>query len=93
MSFHKQIERQLTQEFSPSEATILVDYNDVVFYGRRLQALEMGRLFVLAGRAVVSGFKRLLPTNRQAYIASLNDHMRQDIGLYPVSGSIGRGYL
>ena len=44
MSFHKQIERQLAQEFSPNEATILVDYNDAVYYGRRLQALEMERL-------------------------------------------------
>ncbi|MDA1099711.1 MAG: hypothetical protein O2967_12080 [Proteobacteria bacterium] len=92
MSFHKQIERQLAREFSPSEATILVDYNDAVFYGRRLQALEMGRLFGLAGRAMAKGFKRLLSPNREARLTSLNDHMRQDIGLAPTGGSTARSY-
>ncbi|NQV58399.1 MAG: hypothetical protein HQ502_01955 [Alphaproteobacteria bacterium] len=93
MSFHKQIERQLAQEFSPNEATILVDYNDAVFYGRRLQALEMGRLFGLAGRAVVKGVKGLFQLNRQTRIATLNDHMRRDIGMSPIGGSTGRGYI
>ena len=93
MSFHKEIERQLAQDFSPGEATILVDYNDAVFYGRRLQALEMGRLFSLAGHALVTGVKRLFPGNRQARITALNDHMRQDIGMGPIGGSTGRGYI
>ena len=93
MSFYKQIERQLAQDFSPREATTLVDYNDVVFYGRRLQALEMGRLFGLAGRALAKGMKRLFQGNRQNRITALNDHIRQDIGLSPIGGSTGRGYI
>lgn len=44
MSFHKKIEQQLARKFSPKEETILIDYQDAVFYGRRLQAKEMGRL-------------------------------------------------
>ncbi len=93
MSFHKQIERQLAQEFSPSEATILVDYNDAVFYGRRLQALAMGRLLGVAGRAVAKGFKSLLPTNRQSSVGALNDHIRQDIGMSPIGRRQDHGYI
>jgi|TARA_B100000315_G_scaffold224143_1_gene229443 predicted DNA-binding transcriptional regulator len=93
MSFHKQIERQMAQEFAPNQATILVDYNDVVFYGRRLQAQEMGRLFGLAVRAVVKGVKWLYRMGHQNRIASMNDYMRRDIGLSPIGGSTGRGYI
>ena len=80
MSFHKQIERQLEQEFSPKEPTILVDYHDAVFYGRRLQALEMGRILKLAASALWRGIKRLLPTNPRS-TDNLDQHLRQDIGL------------
>lgn len=93
MSFHKQIERQLAQDFSPKEATILVDYNDAVYYGRRLQALEMGRLIGLAWRALTNGLKSLLQAHSESRIATMNDHMRQDIGLSPIGGSTGRGFI
>jgi hypothetical protein len=93
MSFHKQIERQLAQDFSPREETVLVDYNDVVFYGRRLQALEMGRLLAIAGRAVANAVKRLFSVDKRSNIANLNGHLRQDIGLGRIDGMKGRGYL
>jgi hypothetical protein len=93
MSFHKQIERQLAQEFSPNEATILVDYNDAVYYGRRLQALEMGRIIGIAVRAVLSGLGRLFQIGRQTPRISTNDHLRRDIGLDPVNSATTRGYL
>jgi hypothetical protein len=92
MSFHKQIERQLAQDFSPNEETILVDYQDAVFHGRRLQAWEMGRLFMLAGRAVMSALKHLIKP-RRPIVANLDDHLRQDIGLTSAGLTKDRGYL
>jgi hypothetical protein len=93
MSFQKKIERQLAQEFSPNEATILVDYDEAVLYGRRLQAQEIGRLIGLAVRAVAKGVKALYRMGRVNRITAMNDHMRQDIGLSPIGGSTGRGFI
>ncbi len=93
MSFHKQIERQLAQDFSPKEETVLIDYNDVVFHGRRLQALEMGRLLTIALRAVANAVKRLIPTDRGSKFANLNEHLRRDIGVSTSNGFGSRGYL
>lgn len=93
MSFHKQIERQLEQDFSPNEATILVDYNDAVFYGRRLQAQEMGRLIGLAFRGLKGAVQSVFQASGKRRVANLNDHMRRDIGLSPIGGSTGRGFI
>ena len=92
MSFHKQIERQLAQDFSPNEPTILVDYQDAVFYGRRLQAWEMGRILTYAVTAIWRGIKRLLRPGPPT-VSSLNKHLRQDVGLTSDSATNGRGYL
>ena len=91
MSFQKQIERQLAQEFSPSEPTILVDYQDAVIYGRRLQAWQMGRLFMLAGRTVLTALKRVI--NRRPALANVDKHLRRDIGLNSAGAMKVRGYL
>jgi hypothetical protein len=97
MSFHKKIEEQLAQEFSPKEETILIDYQDAVFYGRRLQALEMGRLIALAWQAVVSGLKGLSQVSYRQNTDSLPNYLRQDVGLGPISGEVNttasRGYI
>ena len=94
MSFHKKIEEQLAREFSTNEATDLIDYQDAVFYGRQLQAAEMSRVFGLGWKGAVKAAKGFVKAFRQAPIASLDNHIRQDIGLAPKNGATaGRGYM
>jgi len=47
MRFRQQLETQLATSFSTENETILMDYNDVIYHGRRLQAQEVGRLIGL----------------------------------------------
>ena len=54
MRFRQQVEPQLVTNFPPEEETILMDYNDVIYHRRRLQAQEMGRLFGLAWRGLAN---------------------------------------
>ena len=97
MSFHKKIEQQLARKFSPKEETILIDYQDAVFYGPRLQAKEMGRLLAIAWKAVTAWVKGLANVSRPRNIDKLPNHLRQDIGLAPAVGSVNntasRGYI
>ena len=97
MSFHTQIEQQLAQDFSTKGETILVDYQDAVFYGRRLQAAEMSRLFGLAFHGIVNGVTGFFKSFNNAPIATVDNHIRQDIGLRPTNvgaaGTEGRGYM
>ena len=101
MSFHKQIEQQLSQEFSPKEATILIDYQDAGFYGRQLQAMEMGRQFAIAWKAVAGLVTKLGNISYRQNIDNLPNYLRQDVGLNLISGSLNgsfsgtssRGYM
>ena len=85
LRFRQQVEHQLARSFSPEEETNLVDYNDASFYGRRLQALEMGRLIGLAWRGLVNRLEALkrLHRNRRAMamLYQLDDHLLKDIGI------------
>ena len=97
MSFHKKIEQQLARKFSPKEETILIDYQDAVFYGRRLQAKEMGRLLAIAWKAVTAWVRGSANVSRSRNIDKLPNHLRHDIGLTPAIGSVNntasRGYI
>ncbi len=85
LRFRQQVEHQLTRNFSPEEETILMDYNDAIFYGRRLQALEMGRLIGLAWRGLVNrleALKRIYQNQRSInMLYQMDDHLLKDIGI------------
>ena len=85
LRFRQQVEHQLARGFSPEEETILVDFNDAIFYGRRLQALEMGRLIGLAWRGLVNRLEALkrIYRNQQSInmLYKMDDHLLKDIGI------------
>ena len=78
MRFRQQVESQLVTNFPPEEETILVDYNDVIYHGRRLQAQEMGRLIGLAWRGLANRLevlKRLRHNQRtMTMVNQMGDH-------------------
>ena len=85
LRFRQQVEHQLARSFSPEEETNLVDYNDAIFYGRRLQALEMGRLIGLAWRGLVNRLEALkrIYRNQQSInmLYKMDDRLLKDIGI------------
>ncbi len=97
MSFQKQIEKQLAQEFSPKQTPIVLNYDEAVHLGRRLHDQEMHRLLSLAWHAFTAAVKRLAKASHQRSIDSLPNYLRQDIGLRPFDGSVNgttsRGYM
>ena len=85
MRFRQQVESQLVTNFPPEEETILVDYNDVIYHGRRLQAQEMGRLIGLAWRGLANRLevlKRVRHNRRtMAMVSQMDNHLLKDIGI------------
>jgi len=85
MRFRQQVESQLVANFPPEEETILVDYNDVIYHGRRLQAQEMGRLIGLAWRGLTNRLevlKRVRHNRRtMAMVSQMDNHLLKDIGI------------
>ena len=85
MRFRQQVESQLVTNFPPEEETILVDYNDVIYHGRRLQAQEMGRLIGLAWRGLANRLEVLKRLQRKqrtmAMVSQMHDHLLKDLGI------------
>ena len=85
MRFRQQVEPQLVTNVPPEEETILMDYNDVIYHRRRLQAQEMGRLIGLAWRGLANRLevlKRLRHKQRTMSIVSqMDNHLLKDIGI------------
>ena len=83
--FREQVEHQLAKHYSPEEETILVDYNDAIFYGRRLQAMEMGRLIGLGRHALniwLSSIRRSFQIQRvMTTLYKMDDRLLKDIGV------------
>jgi len=83
--FREQVEHQLAKHYSPKEETILVDYNNAIFYGRRLQALEMGRLIGLGKQALGNWLSSIrLSFQSQSVMTTLykmDDRLLKDIGV------------
>ena len=85
MRFRQQLETQLATSFSTKNETILVDYNDVIYHGRRLQAQEMGRLIglVWCGLEIrLEVLKRLRRNQRTMTVVNqMGDQLLKDIGI------------
>ena len=85
MRFRQQVEPQLVTNVPPEEETILMDYNDVIYHRRRLQAQEMGRLIGLAWRGLANRLevlKRLRHNQRtMAMVSQMHDHLLKDLGI------------
>ena len=83
--FRGQVEHQLAKHYSREEETILVDYNDAILYGRRLQALEMGRLIGLGRQALnnwLSSIRRSFQSQRvMTTLYKMDDRLLKDIGV------------
>ena len=83
--FRERVEYQLAKHYSPKEETILVDYNDAIFYGRRLQALEMGRLIGLGRHALnnwLSSIRHSFQNQRvMTTLYKMDDRLLKDIGV------------
>ena len=99
LRFRQQVEHQLTKNFFPEEETILMDYNDAIFYGRRLQALEMGRLIGLTWRGLVNRLEALkrIYRNQQSInmLYKMDDRLLKDIGINrcEIMAVVKAGYL
>ena len=85
MRFRQQLETQLATSFSTKNETILVDYNDVIYHGRRLQAQEVGRLIGLVWRGLeirLEVLKRLRRNQRTMTVVNqMGDQLLKDIGI------------
>ena len=85
MRFRQQVEPQLVTNFHPEEETILMDYNDVIFHRRRLQAQEMGRLIGLAWRGLANRLevlkRRQCKQRTMAMVSQMHDHLLKDLGI------------
>ena len=85
MRFRQQVEPQFVTNFAPEEETILMDYNDVIYHRRRLQAQEMGRLIGLAWRGLANRLevlKRVRHNRRtMAMVSQMDNHLLKDIGI------------
>ncbi len=88
MAFHKQIEPQLVQDISANGATALRNTDIADLQHHQPFAIISDAMAVVAAAA-----KRAFPAKRLARLDSLDDHLRRDIGLGPISGSSGHGYL
>ena len=62
-----------------------MDYNDVIYHRRRLQAQEMGRLFGLAWRGLANRLEVLKRRQRKqrtmAMVSQMHDHLLKDLGI------------
>ena len=85
MRFRQQLETQLATSFSTKNETILVDYNDVIYHGRRLRAQEVGRLIGLVWRGLeirLEVLKRLRRNQRTMTVVNqMGDQLLKDIGI------------
>ena len=85
MRFRQQVEPQLVTNVPPEEETILMDYNDVIYHRRRLQAQEMGRLIGLAWRGLANRLEVLKRRQRRqqtmAMVSQMHDHLLKDLGI------------
>ena len=85
MRVRQQVQPQLATSFPTENETILVDYNDAIYHGRRLQAQEMGRLIGLVWRGLenrLEVLKRLQRNQRtMTMVNKMGDHLLKDIGI------------